>query len=169
MKRHNSLQDFIRHFENCYLISKKFLKQLEKMEKIISIFFYFALCLHPSSWPSVGTMLIFQRLSYKIYIYFIFPVFIHFCMILPMVEKQFCLFGKIPGGRLNIKMPSYQYRDSHVKDKTVSPTVFSLTWESPYLGKTVFILRWGPVLYFSNPDSEVQISGPSRVGATNLL
>ena len=48
-----------------------------------------------------------------------------------------------PGGHLNIKMPSYQYRDSHVKDKTVSPTVLSLTWESPYLGKTVFILRRG--------------------------
>ena len=48
------------------------------------------------------------------------------------------------GGRLNIKMPSYQHRDSHVKDKTVSPTVLSLTWESPYLGKTVFILRQGP-------------------------
>ena len=38
-------------------------------------------------------------------------------------------------------MSSYQYRDSHVKDKTVSLTVLSLTWESPYLGKTVFILR----------------------------
>ena len=49
-----------------------------------------------------------------------------------------------PEGRLNIKMPSYQYRDCHVKDKKVSPTVLSLTWESPYLGKTVFILRWGP-------------------------
>ena len=49
-----------------------------------------------------------------------------------------------PGGRLNIKMPSYQYRNSHVKDKTVSPTVISLTWESPYLGKTVFILKQGP-------------------------
>ena len=33
-------------------------------------------------------------------------------------------------------MPSYQYRDSRVKDKTVSPTVLSLIWESPYLGKT---------------------------------
>ena len=33
------------------------------------------------------------------------------------------------GGHLNIKMPSYQYRDSHVKDKTVSPTVLSLTWD----------------------------------------
>ena len=47
-------------------------------------------------------------------------------------------------GRLNIKMLSYQYKDSHVKDKTVSQTVLSLTWESPYLGKTVFILRWCP-------------------------
>ena len=51
------------------------------------------------------------------------------------------------GGRLNIKMSSYQYRDPHVKDKTVSPTVLSLTWEPPYLGKTVFILRQGPVSY----------------------
>ena len=49
-----------------------------------------------------------------------------------------------PGGRLNIKMPSYQYRDSHVKDKAVSPTILSLTWESPYLGKMVFILRRSP-------------------------
>ena len=49
-----------------------------------------------------------------------------------------------PGGRLNIKMPSYQYWDCHVKDKTVSPTVLSLTWKSSYLGKTVFILRRGP-------------------------
>ena len=48
------------------------------------------------------------------------------------------LWGR-PGGRLNIKVPSYQYRDSHVKE--------SLTWESPYLGKTVFILRRGPGAY----------------------
>ena len=54
------------------------------------------------------------------------------------------MFPSFPGGRLNIKMSSYQYRDPHVKDKTVSPTVLSLTWESPYLGKTVFILRRGP-------------------------
>ena len=69
-------------------------------------------------------------------------------------------------------MPSNQYRDSHVKDKTVgvnigsgngllpdgtkpfpeqmlSPTVLSLTWESPYLGKTVFILRRGPGALFT--------------------
>ena len=49
-----------------------------------------------------------------------------------------------PGGRLNIKMP---YKDSHVKDKTVSPTVLSLTWESPYLGKTVFILEQAQILW----------------------
>ena len=46
------------------------------------------------------------------------------------------------GGRLNIKTPSYQYRHSRVKDKTVSSTVLSLTWE--YMGKTVSILRQGP-------------------------
>ena len=51
------------------------------------------------------------------------------------------------GGRLNIEMSSYQYRDPHVKDKTVASTVLSLTWESPYLGKTVFILRRGPDCY----------------------
>ena len=51
---------------------------------------------------------------------------------------------RTPGGRLIIKKSSYQYRDSHVKDKTVSPTVLSLTWESPYLGKMVFILRRDP-------------------------
>ena len=32
-------------------------------------------------------------------------------------------------GRRNIKISSYQYRDPHVKDKTVS-RVLSLTWES---------------------------------------
>ena len=48
------------------------------------------------------------------------------------------------GGRLNKKDGLTRYGDSHVKDKTVSPTVLSLTWESPYLGKTVFILRQGP-------------------------
>ena len=51
-----------------------------------------------------------------------------------------------PGGHLNINMLSYQYRESHVKDKTVSLTVLSLTWESPYLEKMVFILRLGPGL-----------------------
>ena len=47
-----------------------------------------------------------------------------------------------PRGRLNIKMSSYQYsfRDPHIKDKTI----LSLTWESSYLGKSVFILKRGP-------------------------
>ena len=57
-----------------------------------------------------------------------------------------------PGGWFNIKMSSYQYRDSHVKDKTVSPTVLSLTWESPYLGKTVFILNQDPGVYPGMPQ-----------------
>ena len=59
------------------------------------------------------------------------------------------------GGRLNINMPSYQHRDSHVKDKTVSPTVLSLTWESPYPGKTVFISRRGPVRQKAYPFLDV--------------
>ena len=60
-----------------------------------------------------------------------------------------------PGDHLNIKMLSYQYRDSYVKDKTISPTVLSLTWESPYLGKTVFILRRGPGLSVLSLDMDV--------------
>ena len=69
--------------------------------------------------------------------------------ILGMVLRSSCLHNVFlyvewgPWGRLNIKMSSYQYRDHHVKYKTVSPTVLSLTWESPYLGKMVFILRQG--------------------------
>ena len=35
------------------------------------------------------------------------------------VNSKICVY-LVPGGRLNIKMLSYQYRDSHVKDKTVS-------------------------------------------------
>ena len=62
----------------------------------------------------------------------------------PYLSFNWVNVSQHPGGRLNIKMSSYQYRDSHVNDKTVSPTVLSLTWESPYLGKTVFILRRGP-------------------------
>ena len=76
--------------------------------------------------------------------------------VLTKMYKQECMKS---GGRLNIKMPSYKYtdstvasihrefdkyRDTHVKDKMVSPTVLSSTWESPSLGKTVFILRRGP-------------------------
>ena len=40
------------------------------------------------------------------------------------------------GDRFNIKMLSYQYRDPHVKDKTVS--------RPSYLGKTGLILNQGP-------------------------
>ena len=40
-------------------------------------------------------------------------------------------------GHLNIKISSYQYRDSHYKDKT---------WKSPYLERCLFIERWGPVV-----------------------
>ena len=57
---------------------------------------------------------------------------------------------KWPGGRLNIKMSSYQYRDSHVKDKTVSPTVLSLTWESPITGKDGIYIETGSFVIFGN-------------------
>ena len=48
-----------------------------------------------------------------------------------------CNFWDRSGGRLNINMSSYQYRDPHA-------TVLYLTWDSPFLGKTIFILRRGP-------------------------
>ena len=64
------------------------------------------------------------------------------------------VFEVICGPSQFIKMPSYQYRDCHVKDKTVSPTVLYLTWGSPYLGKTVFILRRGPD-YFTTTSFRV--------------
>ena len=72
-----------------------------------------------------------------------------------------CLHPWQPGARLNIKMPSFQYRDYHVKDKTVSPTVLSLTWESPYLGKTVFILRRGPAAVCKHSDNGYMTRNPS--------
>ena len=46
-----------------------------------------------------------------------------------------------PGGRLNMKMLPYQYRDPQVKDKPV----YNL--EIPTPGKTVFILRRAPDSY----------------------
>ena len=50
-----------------------------------------------------------------------------------------------PGPRLNIKTVFPRYRDSHVKDKTVSrPTVLFLTWGS-YTGKTTSLYRDGPM------------------------
>ena len=44
------------------------------------------------------------------------------------------------GGRLNKKDSLTRYGNSHVKDKTA---VRTLTWKSPYVDKTVFILRRG--------------------------
>ena len=58
-----------------------------------------------------------------------------------VILNWFVYWNRIPGGRLNIKMSSYQYRDP----------MSSLTWESPYLGKTVFILRRIPgLLQYTN-------------------
>ena len=63
-----------------------------------------------------------------------------------VIMKVNCMRRKPAGGYLNIKMPSYQYRDFHVKDKTVSPTILSLPWESSYLGKMVFKSGRGPAV-----------------------
>ena len=71
-------------------------------------------------------------------------------------DKLGNVYVKRSGGRLNKKDGLTRYGNSHVKDKTVSPTVLSLTWESPYLGKTVFILRRGPHSY-KNKEQKVYI------------
>ena len=74
----------------------------------------------------------------------------------PGIATRFPFFAnrKIRNGRtfsrrasthaLTLQANGLYNRDSHVKDKMVSPTVLSLTWESPYLEKTVFILIQGP-------------------------
>ena len=49
---------------------------------------------------------------------------------------------KWTGGRLNKKDGLTRYGDSHVLT-----AVLSLTWKSPYVDKTVFILRRGPGSY----------------------
>ena len=46
-----------------------------------------------------------------------------------------------------------------VMDWCAEQTILSLTWESPHLGKTVFILRWGPAY----PSSQWILSDISRV------
>ena len=48
-----------------------------------------------------------------------------------------------PGDRLNIKMSSYQYRDPHVKDKTVSRPSYLLHW-NPIPGKDGLYFEAGP-------------------------
>ena len=68
--------------------------------------------------------------------FFIFEVFFFYFFFRMQSIFTYIVIAVVPDGRLNIKM-SYQYRDPHVKH---------ITWESPYLGKTVFILRWDPVL-----------------------
>ena len=53
-------------------------------------------------------------------------------------------FAKYPGARLNVKMSSYQYRNSHYKDKTLSRPSFYLYNGNPIPEKTVFLLRRDP-------------------------
>ena len=103
---------------------------------------------HDSSW----------RFSHLNILYFI-SYYSYFTRALMPTTNIFCA-GNLPvtggiWGPSQYKDVVYQYRDSHVKDKTVSPTVLSLTWESPYLEKTVFILRRGPGDRVRNVESAV--------------
>ena len=49
-----------------------------------------------------------------------------------------CAQFKDPGGRFNIKMPSYQYRKSHCGDKTVVRSSYLHNGIS-YTGKMTFL------------------------------
>ena len=53
-------------------------------------------------------------------------------------------------GWLSIKMASYQYRDSHYKDKTVSRPSY-LYYVDSHTYKMIFILECGPVLHWPEP------------------
>ena len=69
-------------------------------------------------------------------------------MEIPCLEKR-PLYWNDTGGRLNIKMSSYQYRDPMLKIRRFRDRLIFNTW-IPYLEKTVFILRQGPgVAFFS--------------------
>ena len=72
-------------------------------------------------------------------------VLVHSIYPQPLIKWAIVTWTNRSGDRLSIKMSSYQYRDPHVKDKDDLATVLSLTWESPYLRKTIFILRRGPL------------------------
>ena len=54
-----------------------------------------------------------------------------------------CHLTNMPGGRLNIKMSSYQYRDSHYKDETVS-RLSHLYDGNLYTKKDVLYIETGP-------------------------
>ena len=60
-------------------------------------------------------------------------------------RRQTCTLTSVarPGGCLDIKMSSYQYRNSHYKDNTVFRPSY-LYNGNPIPGKTVFIERRGP-------------------------
>ena len=56
------------------------------------------------------------------------------------------IFLEEPGGRLNIKMSSYQNRDPHVKDKTVSRSYY-LNMEISVPGKDGLYIETGPRMF----------------------
>ena len=60
------------------------------------------------------------------------------------------------GDRPNINMPSHRYRDSHLKDKTVSRSSY-LYNENLHNRKTVFILRGAQVLSHQSPGNSIYI------------
>ena len=53
-----------------------------------------------------------------------------FIIEIPITRKTVSILTQSLGGRLNIKMLSFQYNDPQYRDLT---TVLSLTWESPFL------------------------------------
>ena len=54
------------------------------------------------------------------------------------------LVNKVPADRVNIKMSSYQYRDSHHKDNTVWQLAYTFQWTFLYLEKNGLYIGTGP-------------------------
>ena len=78
-------------------------------------------------------------------------VMVH-CLMLPRHSQE-------AGSCLNIKTVFPRYGDSHVKDKTVSETILSLTWESLYWIDGIF--NWdGPQLAMNVKIIEALIKQP---------
>ena len=62
----------------------------------------------------------------------------------PVTRKMFPFDDVIMCDGLSIWMPSYQYKDSHHKDNTVSRLPYLYNWY-PVPGNTAFTLKWPPV------------------------
>ena len=74
----------------------------------------------------------------------------------------------MPEGRLHVKMPSYQYRNPHCKDKMVSRPSY-LYNENPYTQKDSLYIETGPCFPQQSSEEAVNEGFSSRFLALYLL